>query len=323
MADQPDQPMEPAAAPPPFNNTYRVKLVADPVPFDGSPSKFKTWIQGVQLFILANRITDDGDKVRLTLSYMQSGSAQTFASAIIEEMLKPNPDPIPPFAEFVDLLNKVFQDRGARVQARQKLETFRQGTLPVDEFFTRLKLLMMEAGMTDDKEKVRIVEMATNKSIIDTIYGSGDYPTSYDAYVKRIEKIGRLWETRKLFTHLQSPPHHTPQRAPVKTAPTFRPAPPPPSRDRQTGSGVVHGGQGLPMDVDALKRNNNCFNCGKPGHFRHNCPEPLKGQINVRNLAFNLTDEERQALAESLALARTVVETTDEQDVLQDFLESQ
>ena len=219
MADQPDQPMEPAAAPPPFNNTYHVKLVADPVPFDGSPSKFKTWIQGIQLFILANRITDDTDKVRLTLSYMQSSSAQTFASAIIEEMVKPNPDPVPTFVDFVALLKTVFQDRGASVQARQKLETFRQGTLPVDEFFTKLKLLFMEADMTDDKEKIQIIKMAMNKSIIDTIYGSGDYPADYDAYVKWIEKISRLWETRKLFTHLQYPPHHTPQCAPVKAAP--------------------------------------------------------------------------------------------------------
>jgi hypothetical protein len=56
------------------------------------------------------------------------------------------------------------------------------------------------------------------------------------------------------------------------------------------------------MDVDALKYNNNCFNCGEPGHLRRNCPKPLKGQINMHNLMFNLTDRQYQALAESLAL---------------------
>ena len=233
----------PPVTPSPFNNTYRVKLVTDPIPFNGLPSKFKTWIQGIQLFILTNRITDDDDKIHLTLSYMQSGSAQTFASACLDEMLQPNPGLLGSYVDFVTLLKQAFQDHGANVQACQKLETFHQGTLPIDEYFTKLKLLFMEAEMTDNKEKIRILEMATNKSIIDTIYGSGDYPANYNAYIEWIQKIGHLWEMHKLFVHLQSPPHHTPQHAPVKVAPAFRPPPPPPSCDHQTGTGVVHGSQ--------------------------------------------------------------------------------
>ena len=33
------------------------------------------------------------------------------------------------------------------------------------------------------------------------------------------------------------------------------------------------------MDVNAItfdKLNSNCFNCGKKGHFSHNCPKPKK-----------------------------------------------
>jgi hypothetical protein len=182
-------------------------------------------------------------------------------------------------------------------------------------------IMFHEANLTNDAEQIQIIEKATSHDIIDAIYSSGNVPDHPDPYMDRITKLGCLWENRQLQTNLHSHPFPSLSRAPVKATPTTPASVP--SGDKRMSTGIIHGGRGTPMDVDALKRNNKCFNCGEIGHLRCDCDKPIKSGVNVRSLAFNLTDEECQALADSLALARTVVETNDKQDALQDFLDSQ
>jgi hypothetical protein len=85
---------------------------------------------------------------------MQSGSALLFTDIFLEEMLKQNPDPIGSFVDFINLLKMAFQDCGATVQAQQILVTFHKGTIPIDKYFTKLKLLFREANIEDKKEKI-------------------------------------------------------------------------------------------------------------------------------------------------------------------------
>ena len=323
MSQQQQPPQNPA---PTTAVTPKVKLAATPDDFDGGAVKYKSWLRQIKLYILANRITDNEQKVLFTLSYMKTGIAATFADKQIDDIVGGAPAPV--WADFVKQLEGTFLDKTITLKARERLEEFRQGTLVVDEFLLQLDKLFVEANLNDDSERMRLIEKSTSRHIIDAIYQSGNVPGDPKAYAERIILIGRLWETRKAQQSLRQP-HPAPSRpqhhAPAKAAATFTTRPPLPAGDKQTPTGIVHGGRGAPMDIDKIKQNNRCYGCGKLGHFRRDCDEPVKPFVNVRQMALNLTDEERSELLAAFASpsvsADPVASQEDDSKFFQDFLD--
>jgi hypothetical protein len=79
------------------------------------------------------------------------------------------------------------------------------------------------------------------------------------------------------------------------------------------------------MDVDGMRKSNLCFNCGKTGHFRRDCPVPDKRTLNVRAIAMELSPEEKNELLATLVSGENeAVETTQQEvtegDAAMDFL---
>jgi len=56
------------------------------------------------------------------------------------------------------------------------------------------------------------------------------------------------------------------------------------------------------MDVDAARQQNRCFNCGKVGHFKRDCPDLPKVKFNAQALALDLSDEEKKELVDQILL---------------------
>jgi len=54
------------------------------------------------------------------------------------------------------------------------------------------------------------------------------------------------------------------------------------------------------MDVDTAQQQNQCFNCGKVGHFKRNCPDLPKAKFNAQALALDLSDEEKRELVDQI-----------------------
>jgi Retrotransposon gag protein/Zinc knuckle len=306
-----------------------LKLSA-PEYFDGTHTHFRSWIRQLNLYLRGRRVTDDEGKILTALSYMKGGAAEIWAERFVRER---GDSSYGSWDDFVASLRESFTDHTAERRARDELDRFTQDRLGVDEFFNRLESLFSDAAMTTESEKIRAVERATNKTIIDQIYVSGNLPTTYDDYRRRVLNIGRLWERRRAQTSYSNrfaplaPSAHPPPRPAAPAAPTPRAPPPPapqvataPTRDRSTGTGTVFGGAGRPMDVDKVRRTHRCYECGEVGHFRRDCPHPRR-QLNVKAVLADFTSEELGQLLEQLTAPR---EDDDAERVIEeDFCDNQ
>lgn len=287
--------------------TPKIK-VAEPNEFDGSPNKYRDWLRQLLIYIRAKKITDNEEKILLALSYMKTGTASAWATHFFDQHIS---QPVVDFGTwdaFKVQLDSVFEDKTHGRKAREKLETFRQGNLKIDDYLSRFESLAVDAGIEkNDSELIRLLERNIRPEVIDVIYTVSPLPTTYQNYKSKIVNIGRLQERRqeqKAQVHRPFWAHNTAPAPTVTTSPkaqTSAHAPPQPSHDRRDHTGVTYGGRGRPMEIDALKKEHRCFGCGATGHFRRDCPSGGKEKkISARVILMELTEEEKNELLEGL-----------------------
>ena len=129
--------MDPAIEPdPPVASNIKIKLNKPPT-FDGSYSKYRSWLQKVELFHRGHKITNDEQKIIMTLSYMTEGPALDWCQAYTDHAL--TNDNFGTWAVFKSNLDHRFKDQVTKEKTREKLETFRQERQHIDEFIANLE----------------------------------------------------------------------------------------------------------------------------------------------------------------------------------------
>jgi hypothetical protein len=145
------------------NTPTKIK-VTEPNAFDGSPARFHDWKWQLLIYVHAHHILEDDDKILLALSYMKSGTANAWATRNFNEhAAEPQ---LGRWQDFLDELCSSFEDKNLQRKAREKLESFRQDTWWIDEFFMIFDTLLNDAEIVSDDEKVWLIEHNVKVSLI-------------------------------------------------------------------------------------------------------------------------------------------------------------
>ncbi|KAG1884426.1 hypothetical protein F4604DRAFT_1919629 [Suillus subluteus] len=239
--------------------------VSKPADFDGLKDAFAAWFRHVLMYFESQDtvIPTSKQKIIFTMSYMKTGFTGEWAALAYDRE----------------------KAKSSSSHAQERLSTFTQGKMPIEEFLTHWMQILVTAEYTNIKPNsttanhlINILHTNVHLDIIDSVDEEPDMYGCHDLkkWTHRILVKGWILERRHSRQGVG-----TNQRVPN---PNYRPPPnrtsapqPNPSSlstgDHTDSSGVTCGGRGQPMDLSRqrARENNLCYHCGQAGHIARNC----------------------------------------------------
>jgi hypothetical protein len=205
------------------------------------------------------------------------------------------------FRDFIEDLEKMFEDQNVKGIVFLRLLGTRQGKTPLADFLQAFELNAEEAGylpseLGHDTFLCQTLEALISDEVRHQLYAGGiEIPGDYWGLKKRLTTISSILEHGKLLKNQwgQGGMFGIPLRVtPLAT------------QNKTAGPGVATKllrGEQAPMDVDRARQTAHpftCYNYGKEGHMKRECLEPPKKKFNIRSIKIeDYTQDDLQALA--------------------------
>lgn len=156
------------------------------------------------------------------------------------------------------------------------------GTGTALEYFQKLEQLTNHANLRDDTSDcghmVEALKGGVPPAYIKTIYDIGIWiPEGYNEWKKQIITMNQ--ECQRKHVHDQMHTGHSSSNQRNNNASNQKTSNASAANilgDKKMGTGIIYGGQGKPMDIDAMHKKGLCFGCGEKGHLNKDCPKKQK-----------------------------------------------
>ena len=256
--------------------------VPPPTEYDGTKDKLPIFLKEVKAWLEDNKVTEDDEKVRLTMAYLKKGEAAEWSTQQVEDE-----ETWETYEDFLGAIRARFGDIDPKYTAREKLSKVKH-TGSVETYSSDFRKYAKKTGFSDEDLSDKY-QRGLNTEILSSIYQSESMPTSLDSWIERSLHLDRLSEqlhrvrpsARNLTTEKVSSRTFKPQPQVQTIAPKVR-----------AESDYKPGTTG-PMDIDRAKCEKVCRFCGQPWEIGHSCVKKKLAQLAYEQRVGKQRREER------------------------------